>query len=415
MIEIISIGTELLTGQTINTNASTIAKILLRKGYEVEQITTIPDKGAILEETIIASMKRASFIILTGGLGPTTDDITRATLAKIFDKKLRQDNELAANLERQYGNACESLTNQATIIEGVEIMPNKIGTASGFILEKGTVKVFALPGVPIEMQEMLEKSVIPSLAQVTSPEYFQRTLFLFLILENRVDPHLRQLEKKYPHVEFGLCPSHGTLSIYLKLKAQTSKEAEEKFKPILQELRTRYKKNIFSEKDNTIESAIHKQFISRKLTLACAESCTGGLMSSRLTQISGSSNYFLVGLVTYSNQMKTTILNVNPRTLEKHGAVSCETVVEMVKGTLALSKADYAISISGIAGPTGGSKEKPIGTIWGAIGKKDSTIFTKQLTLKRKKRSTIIDYSTTYLLSHLWRYIQFDIPPFEES
>lgn len=414
MIEIVSIGAELLTGQTVNTNASVISKALLKHGYAVNQVTTVPDHHTSLKTAIEEAMKRASVVITTGGLGPTGDDITRRTLAEVFKSQLVHSPEVAAELEKRYGKELETLADQATVIKGAHVIPNPLGTAPGFILKKDKKTVIVLPGVPLQMQEMLEKSVIPYIEETQKKHLFQHALYLFLMSEQHVDPFLRFLEEKHPKVEFGICPSYGTLSIYIRAHASSPKEAEEVFAPILFELREKFKHRIFSEKYHDIEHAVHEQFIARGMTLACAESCTGGRIASRLTKISGSSDYFLGSLVTYSNQMKIAALGVKPETLQQHGAVSRETVIEMAQGVLSVSGADYALSVSGIAGPTGGTQEKPVGTVWGAIASKNGTMFSGLMALKgTRKRATLIEYSSTYLLAHLWRYIQFDIPPFE--
>ncbi len=413
VIEIISIGSELLTGQTINTSASVIATLLVREGYLVKQITTIPDEQNALKEALHRAAQRVPFIMMTGGLGPTEDDITRQTLAEFFKCSLKKDDTLAFDLIKRYGKELQTLEDQATVIEGATIMPNLFGTAPGFLLKKGKTTVLAFPGVPHQMREMLEKYGIPYLSRVASKAYFQQSLFLFSIAEKSVDLTLQYLKQKYPHLEYGLCPSRGTLSIYLKVKASSQKEASEKLAPILSDLRARYTQKIFSETDRRIEYAVQTQFIKNHITLACAESCTGGRISSRLTQISGSSQYFLGGLVAYSDKIKQTALKVDSKTIDKYGAVSRETVLEMVQGILALFGSDYAIAVSGIAGPEGGSREKPVGTIWGSIGTKKGDLFKALIPLKEKQpREVLIDLSATYLLSHLWRYVQFQIPPF---
>lgn len=413
MIEIISIGSELVTGQTINTNASLIANALLKKGYLVKQITTVPDEKPLLEEAIARAMKRACVIIMTGGLGPTEDDITRQTVAQFFNLPLKKEATLAADLKERYGEELETIEDQSTIIEGAEMIPNLFGTAPGFLLKRGKSHLLAFPGVPHQMEPMLEQYGIPYLAQIVPKEWFQKSLFLCLLYENGVDLYLSQLAANYPDLKYGICPSYGTLSIYLKIKARSQSQADKKLAPILSDLHAQYKEHIFSETDPKIEAAIQKQFLAKQLKLACAESCTGGRIGSRLTSISGSSGYFLGSLVTYSNGMKQRVLNVRPETIETHGAVSCETAYEMVEGLLSLSKADYAIAVSGIAGPNGGTQEKPVGTIWGAIATRNGEKFGGLLKPKGKKtRETLIDFSTTYLLSHLWRYIESDIPPF---
>jgi len=414
MIEIISIGSELLTGQTINTSASVIATLLLQEGYPVKQIVTVPDEQDALKEAVMRAMKRVPFVVMTGGLGPTEDDITRQTLAELFNRPLKKDDALATDLMRRYGTGLKTLEDQATVIEGATLMPNPFGTAPGFLLRKGNSTVLAFPGVPHQMREILEKHGIPYLSHVASKAYFQRSLFLFSIPEKSVDLYLQHLKKKYPHLEYGVCPSRGVLSIYLKVKASSKHRAHAQLTPILSDLRARYYQKMFSETDRRIEYAIHKQFLKHHLKLACAESCTGGRISSRLTQISGSSHYFLGGVVAYSDKMKQTVLKVRPKTLSKYGAVSRETVIEMVRGVFALSKeADYAIAVSGIVGPEGGTRAKPVGTIWGSIGTKKGDVFTALIPSREEQpREVLIDLSATYLLSHLWRYVQFQVPPF---
>jgi len=415
VIEIVSIGAELLSGQTVNTNASFIAKTLLEEGYGVERVTTVPDRHDDLKEGIEAAMKRAPLVITTGGLGPTRDDITRHTLAEIFETELIYDEKVGADLKKRYGEKLETLQDQATVIKGAEVLHNPLGTAPGFILKKGKKTVVVLPGVPIQMQEMLKKTVIPYLIREIPREHFQHALYLFLLSEQHVDPFLRSLEKEYPEIEIGICPSYGTLSLYLYTKASSKDEADRKFQPVLSALRSKFKEHLFSETHGQIEYAIHETFITQKKTLAFAESCTGGRMAARITQISGASEYFLGSLVTYSNHLKQAALQVKGSTLKAHGAVSREAVIEMLQGTLALTNADYAVAVSGVAGPTGGSEEKPVGTIWGAIGQKGGEIYvTKFLSKGKEKRDIVIEYSTTLLLSHLWRFVCLSIPPFEE-
>ena len=316
MIELISIGAELLTGQTVNTNASFIAKSLLAEGYKVARVATVTDQRDALKKAILQAMKRSKVLIMTGGLGPTGDDITREVLAEIFEKQLIYDKAVALDLKKRYGEGLETLEDQATVIEGSTILRNSFGTAPGFILKKEKSIVFVLPGVPHQMQEMLRSYVIPHLLQEVPQEYFHHALYLSLISEQKVDPYLRELEQKYPGVEIGICPGYGTLSIYLLAYAPSKGKAIEFLKPILSELRAKFKDRIFSETDSRIEHAIHETFIAKNKTFACAESCTGGKIASRLTEISGSSDYFLGSLVTYSDGLKQSVLQVKRETLE---------------------------------------------------------------------------------------------------
>lgn len=415
MIEVISIGTELLTGQTINTNAGFIAKTLLQEGYHVRRITMVPDQSNDLKEGIKEAMNRASFIIVTGGLGPTRDDITRQVLSEIFESQLTHDETVKADLKRRFGEDLKTIEDQSIVLEKGEVLHNPIGTAPGFILKKGGTTLFAFPGVPSQMEEMVKTFMVPYFLKEVPRKHFQKTLYLCLISEECVDPYLRELESQHPEVEIGICPSSsGTLSLYLHTKASSSKEAMIKFKPPLLALCSKFKGHLFSETDGKIESALHKALIEQKKTLAFSESCTGGRMASRITQMDGASQYFLGSLVTYSNNLKREVLQVSSQTLETHGAVSRKTVVEMALGTLALTGADYVVAVSGIAGPTGGSREKPVGTIWGAIGKKGKELYaTKFFAKGKEKRELVIEYSVTYLLSHLYRLVKWGTPPFE--
>lgn len=416
MIEIVSIGAELLTGQTLNTNAATLAKALLKEGYSVQRVVTVADRHDAIKEAIEAAMSRAPFVITTGGLGPTRDDITRRTLAEVFETKLTYDEGVARELKKRYGDNLETLKDQATVIQGAEIVPNPLGTAPGFLLKKGGKTVAVLPGVPVQMEGMLHETVLPYLIREMPREHFQKALYLLLMSEQHVDPYLRELEIEHPQVDIGICPAYGTLSLYLQTQATSQEAADAIFAPVLEALRTKFKDRVFSETEGQIESAVHETLRAAKKTLALAESCTGGRMAARLTQISGASDYFLGSLVTYSNHLKEAVLQVSAQTLQEHGAVSEETVREMLHGTLALSGADYAVAVSGVAGPTGGTPEKPVGTVWGGIATKEGGMFVTQFLAKGKeKRSLVIEYSVTFLLGHLWRFVKLGIPPFEAS
>lgn len=409
-LEILSIGNELLAGHTINTNASSIARTLQPEGYSIERVTVLPDEIKTLKQGIEAAMQRSRFVITTGGLGPTGDDLTRDLVAEIFGASLVYDEAIAADLEKRFGPH-RTHRHQATVPAGAQILPNRLGTAPGFILENNHNAVIVLPGVPAQMEDMLQSDVLPFLKKHASPSHKEQALFLCLLSESEVDPYLREIEKENPGVQIGICPSYGTLSVYLK-----TQNLKQNLTPIANQITSRFSTQCFSSESNKIEGALHKTLIQKKKTLALAESCTGGHMAARLTAISGASDYFLGSIVSYSNHVKQSVLGVSSETLTKHGAVSKETVTEMVQGTLKLSGADYAIAVSGVAGPTGGTPDKPVGTVWGAIGEKDGKIFTHQFQAKgRGKRALVIDYSTTYLLSMLWRYLIHHIPPFEKT
>jgi len=404
-LEILSIGNELLTGFTINSNASVIGQKLLSSGISVDRVTLLPDEVSELKIGIEEAMERSPFIIITGGLGPTGDDLTRDVLADIFDAPLVYNQAVADDLTTRFTSNLPTLKNQAMVPQGATIFHNPIGTAPGFILSNQKSTLIVLPGVPSQMEALLDK-VIPYLEEHCPKSHFVKSLYFCQLSEHTVDPFLRTLEKENPSVQIGICPSYGVISVYIrgkeqKLIDQIGEQIIQKFKPYF-----------FSATSKKIEHAIHEWMIAHNKTLACAESCTGGSMAARLTAHPGASDYFLGGIVSYSNALKQVALQVSPETLKSHGAVSEEVTREMVQGILKLTDANYAISVSGIAGPTGGTDEKPVGTIWGAIATNDHLFTGKFLAKGSQNRTLVIDYSVTFLFSSLWRYLKHNKEPF---
>ncbi len=411
-IELITIGAELLSGQTLNLNGALIGQVLIEKGYAIERMTVLSDNYKCLKEEVGKALKRVSIVITTGGLGPTRDDITREVFGDIFQRKLLFNKDLALDLERRFGKF-ETLRDQSMVLEGANILSNPIGTAPGFILEKEEKALIALPGVPIQMERLLREKVLLYLAKKKLRKRFQTSLYFCLLSEQMVDPYLREWEKKTPEIEMGICPSYGTLSLYLSVEAKDQKEGNEKLKPAVQFFKKHFEHHLFSYEEKNIEKAVHQHLIAKKKSLILAESCTGGKMAARLTQYSGASNYFLGSIVSYSNFLKKELLGVSETTLKSFGAVSQETVFEMATQALKLSQADYAIAVSGIAGPLGGSKEKPVGTIWGAIAEKGKEVWVCSFCLKEKgSRDLMIEYAGTFLFSHFFRLIAYHISPF---
>jgi len=404
-LEILSIGNELLTGHTINSNATMISQKLLFHGFSVDCVTTLPDSAPVLKKGIEEAMERASFVITTGGLGPTGDDLTRAVMADIFQVPLTYNEEVAADLSKRFTSELATLKDQACLPRGALVLHNPIGTAPGFILKNSKSTVIVLPGVPSQMEALLEQ-VIPYLEKHFAKNHHIQSLYFCQLSEDSMEPFLRQLEKENPGVQIGICPSYGTLAIFIH--AQSS----ELLQPIANRIIEKFEPYFFSKVSPKVEVALHEWMVAHKKTFACAESCTGGAMAARLTAKEGASEYFLGSIVSYSNNIKESVLQVSPATLATHGAVSQQTVREMVAGVLDLTGADYAISVSGIAGPSGGSPEKPVGTVWGAIASKDQVFTGKFLAKGSKKRGLVIDYSVTFLLSSLWRYLQHHTPPF---
>ncbi len=370
-IEILSIGNELLSGHTINTNAATLAQALLPEGFPIGRVTVLPDEETRLKKGIEEAMERSSFLITTGGLGPTGDDITLPIV------------------EALYGPSKQSIA-------------NPIGTAPGAFFE-GNVPLIALPGVPSQMEIMVPE-VLKILGKYVIEKHYVSPLYVCLIPELDVEPYLRTLEKEHPGVTIGICPGAGVLSLYLHA-------ADPKlFPPVEEKLVKRLYIHLFSRKDKQIALALQEWMVENGKTLAVGESCTGGHLAANLTIHPGASAYFLGGVVAYSDALKESALGVQEETLKKHGAVSEEVVVEMGAGVKKLTGADYVITVSGIAGPTGGTTDKPIGTVWAAITTPEKTY--TGLIPPRKTRKTIIDYSVNYLLANLWRHVAHHIEPF---
>ena len=404
-IEILSIGNELLSGHTVNTNASVISQKLLSHGFAVDRVTYLPDEPALLKEGIEEAMKRSSFLITSGGLGPTGDDLTRDIIAGIYGTSLFYDEEIAADLIKRFGSNLPTLKDQAMVPKGATIIPNILGTAPGFILE-GEATVMVLPGVPSQMESMLG-CIVSHLEKHSLKKHSIETLYLSHLSEQEVDPYLRALEKEYPGVQIGICPSYGVLSVYLHAEDSSI------LPPICDKIAEKFRTHVYSTSNKLIEVALQRWMVNNKKTLAVGESCTGGKIAATLTAHAGSSDYFLGSIVSYSNHLKESALGVSSETLETHGAVSQEVVIEMAKGVKNLTGADYVLTTSGIAGPSGGTPDKPIGTVWMAIVTPEKT-FTGRLPIKHSagKRGLVIDYSVTYLLTSLYRHLSHNIEPF---
>jgi len=351
-IEVIAVGNEVLRGMTVNTNAAYLSRRLTEEGWNVAGQTTLPDEVSLLTQGLDEALARSSVVIATGGLGPTLDDNTRGCAQELFSKP------------------------------PVPIQ-NSIGSAPGFLFAEGKRVLFLLPGIPQEMEQMFEEGVLPYLKKhiPVSQRLFREVLYFFQLRENEVDLLLRPLQTPY-NLDIGIYPSYNCLSVVLRganqdhvraAKSAVAKAFEASLLPA-----------------PSLEESIHFWMTKHGKTLAFAESCTGGLMASKITAFAGASNYFLGSLVTYSNLLKQQLLNVSPETLKKHGAVSRETAEEMWKGLLQKTGADYGVAVSGIAGPAGGTDAKPVGTIWYALGQKDEKPEVGTFHLKGNRQTVIL-------------------------
>lgn len=402
-VEIVAIGNEILQGKITNTNASYLSESLAKMGIPVGLHLSLPDDKNKIVKALSEALDRSMLVITTGGLGPTIDDLTIPSVAEIFDSPLAFNQEVADDLKRRFGSFPISLENQATLPTKAKILPNKIGTASGLYFEEGGRKLIVLPGVPYEMRHLFETQVTPLLKQIfnKSVEPVTANLLFANLTEGQVDPSLRDLFESDPDLELGIYPSLGLLTLTLKMKAEL-KDAKKRVEAAKNQLRDKFKDHFISETRLTLEEAILDLMTSRNWTLSLAESCTGGSIAARLVSVSKASRYFLGSLVCYSNQMKQELLNVSPKILEEQGAVSELCAKAMLKGLLEKTGSDWGVSITGIAGPDGGTKEKPVGTVWIAIGQKGKAPLIKKYSMISGDRTLVIERSVNAALSALY-------------
>lgn len=405
--EVVSIGDEVLRGSIVNTNSAFISKELLKIGIKVSRQTVLSDEPVLLKEGLAECYDRADLVLCTGGLGPTLDDITREVVADLFGCEFYFDEKVAEDLRKRYGDLAISLDNQATLPKGAHVLKNRVGTAPGLAFSSDQKKMILLPGVPREMQHILLEEVIPYLQKHYAKKdlLVSETLHLSLLSESSIDPLLRKIHTQYPDLEIGIYPCHGTVSLSFLSPRQ------EEVRQSVQRVQQEFEEYLFLSPSGKIEEAVHAWMIENKKTLAFAESCTGGSLASAITALPGASDYFLGSLVTYSNALKMNVLSVPESILKEKGAVSAETVLSMVEGLLKVTGADYGIAVSGIAGPTGATPGKPIGTIWAAIAERGSPPEVGSF-LSFGNRNAIIFSTVNKLLASFYRKLVFGTPCF---
>lgn len=406
-IELVVIGNEVLTGFTVNTNASFIGKELFKAGYFLGKQTILPDTEDVLAEGLGKALHESDLVITTGGLGPTLDDITRKIVARLFKSDFIFSPDVANDLELRYGKDFPTITDQATVPEKAKILMNSVGTAPGFIFEESGKAMILLPGVPSEMKQMMQFQALPYILERFSlkSRVYKQSLYFLELSEHALDPALRELSMQYPHVDFGIYPSLGFLSLSLGIKAQTEKDAMRELSQPLSTLQSLFATNCYASENGLLEEAVHHAFVENQWTLSIAESCTGGQAAARLTKLPGASDYFLGSVVPYSNQLKTGILGIPKELIEKNGAVSPEVVAKMAEGVQKISGSDFSLAVTGIAGPAGGTLEKPVGTVWCAVCRKGEPPYIWKLQ-GRGTREMIIERSVNSLFSHLLLYIK---------
>ena len=373
-VEIIVIGDELLIGQVTDTNSGWIARELNHIGWEVTEITTVRDRSREITDALNSSFGRVDVVLMTGGLGPTKDDITKQTLCDYFGGKLVFDESVFANVEaifrRRKLTMNDSTRNQAYVPNVCTVIQNPVGTAPVMWFERNGKVLVSMPGVPTEMKTVMKEVVISRLR-----EYFQdhssilhRTCLVKDFTESRLSETLSDFEAQLPAcIKLAYLPKPGVIRLRLTARGDEESYLQKIIDDEFFKLRTILGSHLFCGSDTTLAGALGSILTERGETLATAESCTGGNIAHEITRVAGSSVYFKGSVVAYSNEVKIRVLNVSSETLSGFGAVSRETVLQMVSGVQRLLSSDCAIATSGIAGPGGGSVEKPVGTVWIAV------------------------------------------------
>ena len=377
--EIITIGDEILIGQIVDTNAAYIARRLNDSGIAVSERISVGDNATQISETIDRALNRCEVVITTGGLGPTKDDITKTTLAAMFGSRLVNDPAVEAHVREMLGRrniAFNELNrSQALVPECCTVLFNAHGTAPGMWFERDRHVLINLPGVPFEMKHLMEDEVLPRLKKrFAMQSIVHRTLITEGIAESILAERIAAWEDALPdYLKLAYLPAPNIvrlrLSAYEVEGESVAAEIERRFN-MLKEI---IPYNIVGYENATLQESVHNLLIERKETLAVAESCTGGKIASLFTAMAGASAYFLSGVTSYSNESKINILGVSPETIERFGAVSEQTAREMAEGVRRITGADYGVATTGIAGPSGGSAEKPVGTVWFAVSSADGT------------------------------------------
>lgn len=391
---IITIGDELLIGQVLDTNSAWMGTELNKAGIPVLRRIAVGDSAEEIVYALNESLSAAEIVLITGGLGPTKDDITKNTLAKYFNSTLvvNQDvlNDVTLYFARLKRPMLESNYKQAEVPDACKVIRNTVGTAPGMWFEKNGKVVVSMPGVPFEMKEMMQSYVLPELKKRFSREHIEHfTIMTSGVGESFLAEKIKDWEEALPeNIKLAYLPNLSQVRLRLTgLGADESvvrsqiQEQVAKLLPLIQQ-------HVYALEDTQIEVVIGKELLQRSKTIGTAESCTGGYIAHKITSVPGSSQWFMGSVIAYQNKLKETLLHVNENTLQTHGAVSEETVIEMATHARTVLKSDYAIAVSGIAGPDGGTAEKPTGLVWIAIADADK-VYSRKFQFLRSRLQNI--------------------------
>lgn len=383
--EIISVGTELLLGEIVNLDAQTISQGLSEQGINVYYHTVVGDNPERLRQALAIAKERADMIITTGGLGPTADDLTKETIAAAFGKKLVMDPVQQKRLhERMGARMTPNNEKQAVLPEGCTVLENDWGTAPGCAFEADGCRVIMLPGPPRECAPMFRERVLPYLESLHEGVIRSRYIKIFGMGESEMESRLSYLMDRLQNPTAAPYAKEGECLVRVTAKAPTEAEAYAMCEPVVREVCEVLGDVVYGVDVQSLEQVVVEGLRKRGMTAALAESCTGGLIARRITSVPGASEVFGCGLVTYSNEMKMQLLGVSPETLAAHGAVSPETAIEMARGARKVGHADVGVGVTGIAGPGGGTAQKPVGLFYAAI----STPQGEQVIERQRRNST---------------------------
>ncbi|TCC99107.1 competence/damage-inducible protein A [Pedobacter hiemivivus] len=413
LAEIITIGDEILIGQIVDTNSAWMAEQLNLIGIKVKQVSSVSDDADHIIEALQLAEKRADIILITGGLGPTKDDITKITMARYFNMGFRRDQETLGHVTdifvRYNKPMIESNRKQADVPDGCTVIKNKNGTAPCMWFEERGKIFVSMPGVPFEMKYLMEEEILPRLKKAFKlPAIIHKTILTANIGESFLAVELEEIEDSLPaHIKLAYLPKLGQIRLRLSGSGDDENLLKAEVEAYAQQIINKVKKYVVIDQDIALEKAILNIMQAHKLTLSTAESCTGGYIAHLITQHPGSSAVYAGGAVTYSNALKTSVLGVHAETLGTYGAVSEETVKEMAYGARINFKTDYAVAVSGVAGPDGGTEDKPVGTVWVAVANSHHVIARKFNFSNRRAQN--IERSAIAALSMVLNEIKQDV------
>jgi nicotinamide-nucleotide amidase len=413
LAEIITIGDEILIGQIVDTNSAWMAKELNAIGIRVKQITSVSDDADHIIEALAQAEKRARIILITGGLGPTKDDITKFTLARYFNMGMRRDAgvlETVENIFKKYNRPMiESNIRQADVPDGCIVIQNKNGTAPCMWFDHGENIIVSMPGVPFEMMYLMQEEILPRLTKAFDlPFIYHKTILTANLGESFLAQEIAEIEDSLPaDIKLAYLPKLGQVRLRLSTSGPDLQELKDRVEVFAQRIIEKIKPYVVAEEDIALEEAILKIMKEKGLTLSTAESCTGGYISHLITKHPGCSAVFAGGAVTYSYELKESVLGVKAETLAKYGAVSEQTVKEMAAGAISHFNTDYSVAVSGIAGPDGGTDDKPVGTVWIAVANRNKVV--ARLFTFGNKRIQNIERSASSALSMVLNLLKEDV------